>query len=384
MEVCFNPFFAGAGRKRLLRGAAAAVAACLKNFGHCPTPLRRLDALAKRLGLGRIYVKDESRFLNLNAFKGRGVLWACAKIIAEKTGLAVANLDKLKAAAAGAHFVSATDGNHGAALACAAAIFGVKATIFMPKGASMARVAAIEKQGATCVQTDLVYDDAVRHAAAFADSNGAILAQDTAWRGYEKIPAWIMQGYAAMAPEILDQLECEMPTHVFLQVGVGSFAAAFASGIIEEARTANLPAPKIVCMEPENAACFYRSLAVGDGAAHAAPGDLNTLMAGLACGELSSLAWPILRDNAFAAITCPDSLAALGMRLLARPAGDDPFIISGESGAIGAGLLVHLMAEKPALAARLGLKADSRVLLVSTEGATDPALWQEITGLACV
>lgn len=364
--------------------------------GSAPTPLVSLPGLAARLGVRALLVKDESQRFGLEAFKGLGSSWAVARLLGEKLGLAPENLtlETLREARARLGeftFVTATDGNHGRGLAWAARLLGHRARIFMPKGAAAARVAAIRAQGAECVVTDLPYDDAVRHAAAHARETGAFLVQDTAWAGYEKIPAWIMEGYGTLALETAGQLsaagpEC-WPSHVFLQAGVGSFAAAVLSALGVALGDAGAPVPAFVSVEPHAADCVFRSVREGDVNPEACPGSLETLMAGLSCGEVSSLAWPILRAGLAAACAVPDELAALGMRVLARPEAGDAALVSGESGAVGAGLLHWLMQPEPEARtaearALLKLGPESTVLLISTEGATDRAVWEAVTGSA--
>lgn len=360
---------------------------------YAPTPLRILPNLARRLGVGSLLVKDEAPRFGLAAFKGLGSVWAVARVLGERLGIPprALSLENLRARDARERlgeltFVTATDGNHGRGLAWAARLLGHRAQVFMPSGAAGARVEAIRAQGAHCVVTDLSYDDAVRHAAAHARRSGGILVQDTAWEGYEEIPSWIMEGYGTLALEALEQMAALensgaplWPTHIFLQAGVGSFAAAMLGCFSRALRERGVPLPRFVSMEPRAADCVFRSLAAG--APRRVPGGLETLMAGLSCGEVSNLAWPVLRDGLAAACACPDGTARRGMRLLALPEGDDPAVISGESGAVGAGLLEWLAGNGGTSARRaLGLGPGARVLLISTEGATDPAVWRRIVG----
>ena len=224
---------------------------------------------------------------------------------------------------------------------------------------------------------------AVRHAAAHARATGGVLVQDTAWAGYEEIPRWIMQGYTTLALEAWEQMRAlglTRPTHLLLQAGVGSFAAAVLSFFAAVGAEEGCPAPLAVIMEPHSADCIFRSIRSGDGRAHAVDGEMRTIMAGLACGEPSSLAWEILREHAFAAVACPDGLAAHGMRLLAAPLPGDPALVSGESGAVGAGLLDCLARAPEAAAMRsaLGLNETSVVLLISTEGDTEPDMYRRV------
>ncbi|MFW0191247.1 diaminopropionate ammonia-lyase, partial [Klebsiella pneumoniae] len=239
----------------------------------------------------------------------------------------------------------------------------------------------IRRHGAECTITELNYDDTVRLAAKTAREQGWVLLQDTAWQGYEQIPTWIMQGYMTLAVEIWQQLAesgAPMPTHLFLQAGVGSFAGSIMGYFIEKMQQ---QAPTIIIVEPHKANCLYRSATINDGLPHSVGGDMSTLMAGLACGEPNITSWPMLRDHATCFISADDCLAANGMRLLAapRPGTDEPFV-SGEFGAIGTGVLYALMTQ-PAyreLAESLRLNADAQVLLISTEGDTSPDVYEDI------
>ena len=356
---------------------------------YSPTPLCSLAGLAARLGLGRVLVKDESRRFGLKAFKGLGASWAVARILARRLNLPPDGLSRAALCGPEARerlgeitLVTATDGNHGRGLAWAARQFGQRAVVFMPKGSAEARAAAIRAQGAYCEITDLAYDDAVRHAAR-GPRMGGVLVQDTAWDGYEEIPRWIMQGYTTLALEAREQMRdmgLTRPTHLLLQAGVGSFAAAVRSFFAVACAEEGGPAPLAVIMEPHSADCIFRSIRSGDGRAHVVDGELRTIMAGLACGEPSSLAWEILREHAFAAVACPDGLAANGMRMLAAPLPGDPALVSGESGAVGVGLLDYLARAPEAAAMRsaLGLDESSVVLLISTEGDTEPDMYRRV------
>lgn len=357
---------------------------------YSPTPLCSLAGLAARLDLGRVLVKDESRRFGLKAFKGLGASWAVARILARRLNLPPDGLSRAALCGPEARdrlgeitLVTATDGNHGRGLAWAARQFGQRAVVFMPKGSAEARAAAIRTLGAYCEITDLAYDDAVRHAAAHARATGGVLVQDTAWDGYEEIPRWIMQGYTTLALEAREQMRAmglTRPTHLLLQAGVGSFAAAVLSFFAVAGTEEGGPAPLAVIMEPHSADCIFRSIRSEDGRAHAAAGEMRTIMAGLACGEPSSLAWGILREHAFAAVACPDGLAANGMRMLAAPLPGDPALVSGESGAVGVGLLDYLARAPEAAAMRsaLGLNESSVVLLISTEGDTEPDMYRRV------
>ena len=276
-------------------------------------------------------------------------------------------------------FISTTDGNHGRGLAWTARELGYPCIIYMPKGSEPTRRDNILALGAQCSITNLNYDDTVRMSWNMAQEKGYVMVQDTAWEGYEQIPAWIMQGYLTLAAEILEQMQAASirPTHCFLQAGVGSFAAAVTGFLVAALGDA---APQIIVVEPHAANCFYQSAVAGDGKAHAVGGSLQTLMAGLACGEPSTLAWNILKDYTTAFMSCPDYMAANGMRMLAAPVQGDHPIVSGESGAAGAGALHWLMCHPAAADQReaLGLNAEASVLLISTEGDTAPDVYKNV------
>lgn len=364
----------------------------VKNFhatveGYRATPLVSLDNLAKELGVSKIYVKDESYRFGLNAFKGLGVTYAVAKILCEKLDVNINSVsfdyfkspeiaEKIKDMV----FVTATDGNHGRAVAWAATQLGCKSIVYMPKGSSLRRLYHIKDAGADASILDVNYDDAVRKSKEKAEEIGGYIVQDTAWEGYEKIPNWICQGYTTMAAEALAQMKLDgviRPTHVFLQAGVGSFAGGilgYYANIFKE----QLPITTIV--EPEKAACIYKSALTDDDKPHAVTGDLDTIMAGLACGEPNTVTWEILRDFASAYVSCPDYVAARGMRVLANPIGNDEKVVSGESGAVGLGLLSLLMEreELKELKDKLQLDENSVILCFSTEGDTDPDHYKKV------
>jgi len=355
--------------------------------GYAVTPLCRLPELAGRLGLKNLYVKDESFRFGLNAFKSLGATWALARILGERLEQPVSLLDfsyfkqpAIREKIRDLVFVTATDGNHGRGLAWAAGQLGCRAVIYMPAGTVKSRVKNIEKEGARVCVTDMNYDDTVRLAADVARDNGWIIVQDTAWEGYEQIPAWIVQGYATMAGESLEQIRnagFDLPTHVFVQAGVGSMAAAVVG---HYANQLNQDCPLFFIMESDQADCMYKSALADDGRPRAVGGQLNTIMAGLACGEANPFAWEILRDFSTGFISCSDGVAVQGMQLLAKPGPGDEPIVSGESGALGPGL-VHCLMTDPKfsdLKEKMKLNQTSSVLCFSTEGDTDPENYQKI------
>ena len=353
---------------------------------YAPTPLVSLAHAAGELGLGALLVKDESHRFGLNAFKVLGGSYATASAIAESLGKDISEThydyltgERLKEEFGQATLFTATDGNHGRGVAWSARVLGQKAVVLMPRGTVKARFDNIAKEGAQVSIEDANYDECVRRACALAGKTPrGIVVQDTAWEGYEQIPVRIMQGYGTMAKEAARQLQeagFERPTHVFIQAGVGSLAGAIAGYY------ANLygeHCPKIIVMEADAADCHYQSALAGE--MRIVTGDLNTMMAGLACGEPNPISFDILRNHACCFISCPDWVSADGMRTLAHPQGGDPTVISGESGAIGTGLVRAIMTD-PAyrdLKAALGLNNESVVLLFSTEGATDPENYHRI------
>lgn len=352
------------------------------------TPLAKLDAMAQHLGISSLMVKDESFRFDLNAFKVLGGSFAMARYIAKETGKEPDEItygylvsDRLRRDFGQATFFTATDGNHGRGVAWAAKRLSQKAVVHMPKGSSKARFDNIAAEGAVVTIEDCNYDDCVRIAAKeAAETEHGVVIQDTAWEGYEEIPSWIMQGYGTMAQEAAEQmrgLSVNRPSHVFVQAGVGSLASAVV-GYFTNLFPDN--PPKFIILEAQAADCLYRSAEKGDGLLVAVPGDLTTIMAGLACGEGNTIGWDILRNHADVFLSCPDPVSARGMRMLGAPLKGDPAVISGESGAVGMGALATIMRD-PAyseLVRALELDRDSDVLLFSTEGDTDPEQYRRI------
>lgn len=348
-----------------------------------PTPLAHLPETAACLGLGDVYVKDESYRFGLNAFKVLGGSYAIGNYLAQKLGKDISQVSydmliasETKAQLGDITFVTATDGNHGRGVAWTANQFQLKSVVYMPKGSALERLNNIKAEGAEASITDMNYDEAVRLANSQAETKGWVMVQDTAWEGYEDIPTWIMQGYGTMGLEAREQLE-EKPTHIFLQAGVGSMAGAVTglfSSIYEEDR------PIITIVEPNKADCLYRTAEANDGERHFVTGDMNTIMAGLACGEPCSIGWNILADYADHFISCPDYVAAKGMRILGNPARKDDRVISGESGAAAFGCVAEIMTnpELAWLKEKLELNEKSRVLFFSTEGDTDQENYKAI------
>lgn len=340
------------------------------------TPLAILNNTAGELGLGGIYVKDESYRFGLNAFKVLGGSFAIGNYMAEKLGMDIRELpydrmisQEIKEKLGELTFVTATDGNHGRGVAWTANQLKQKAVVYMPKGSAKERLDNIRAEGADASITDYNYDEAVRLANSQAEKNGWIMVQDTAWEGYEDIPTWIMQGYGTMGYEAYEQLP-EKPTHIFLQAGVGSMAGAI-TGLM--ANIYGEDRPIITIVEPNKADCLFRTAEADDGKLHFVTGDMDTIMAGLACGEPCSIGWNVLRSYADNFISCPDYTAAKGMRILGNPAGSDTKVVSGESGAAAFGCVAEIMSnpDLSAMKEKLKLNGESRVLFFNTEGDTD-------------
>ena len=351
--------------------------------GYQPTPLVSLPLLADRLGVKSILVKDESKRFELNAYKALGGSYALGRLLAKHLNIDIADIDLATVASKlnkPLVFATATAGNHGTGVAWAAKKMGQQAVVYMPKGSSLISAERIRKLGAECIITDVNYDDTVRLANKTAAENGWTLVQDTAWDGYEEIPTWISQGYMTMADEAIEQaatLSTGLPTHVFLQAGVGSMAGGVLGYLIDKLGAGNF---QTIIAEPSAADCLYRSATNAQGEMVNVTGELNTIMAGLACGEPNPVTWPVIKDCSHYFSSLDDSVAAVGMRVLGNPLLGDTPIISGESGAITLGLLYQLCSDAANLDSRkeMGLNEDSVVLLFNTEGDTNPARYRDI------
>jgi len=349
---------------------------------YTPTPLVNLSQLANHLKIKHLLVKDESQRFDLNAFKVLGASYAIAKYLVKLLGLAESELafDKIitnKAKYKHVTFVTATDGNHGRAVAWVTKLFGCKSVVYMPKGSTKARLEAISNLGGHASITELNYDDTVIYAQQQAENKGWVLLQDTSWEGYEEIPQHIMQGYFTLVTECIGQEKDLWPTHVFLQAGVGSFAAAIVAYM---SNFTDRPIPQFIIVEPQGAPCLFESMKKNTGELLRIEGDLPTIMAGLACGEPSKIAWQILKYSTHAFLSCSDDVARRGMRVLAKPIEGDQTIISGESGAVTLGAVFEVLSNQlfQNIKEDLNLTSDSTVLLFSTEGDTDPEVYQDI------
>lgn len=346
------------------------------------TPLHELKSLAAELEIGSLHVKDEGQRLGLGSFKALGGAYAVACLVLEEASRRLGHTvgfedlmsPKVNAVASSMTFACATDGNHGRSVAQGAQHVGAGSTIFVHSGVSDERIAAMTRFGAEVMRVDGTYDDSVARADEVSRQRGWIVVSDTSWPGYERIPSLVMQGYTLLVCEALSHL-ANPPTHVFLQAGVGGFAAAVAGHmtlVLSERR------PTVVVVEPARAACLVESAKAGipSRVEHGEP----TVMAMLECYEPSLVAWRILSRVAAAFMTVDEDDALAVMSKLARPAGTDPAIVAGESGGVGLAGLVVAMRNADARR-QLRLDAASRVLVINSEGATDPTIYQSLVGI---
>ncbi|MDW7667341.1 MAG: diaminopropionate ammonia-lyase [Bacillota bacterium] len=342
------------------------------------TPLVELNNLSKYLGLKNIFVKDESYRFELNAFKALGGSYSIGKYIAERLGKDIDDISydemisqEIKDKLGDITFITATDGNHGRGIAWTCQQLRQKAVVYMPKGSALERRDNIKAHGAKCEILDMNYDECVKYAYEESKRNGYVMIQDTSWEEYEDIPRWIMQGYLTMAYEAYLKLEVRdvIPTHVFLQAGVGAMAAAV-TGFLSSIYGKNKP--KITIVEPNKAACIFKTAKIDDGKIHYIKDEMDTIMAGLACGEPVTIGWDILHSNCENFLSVPDELSAHGMRVFGNPLKKDERIISGESGAVTLGVVSYIMQHKELNHIKKALELDenSVVLLFSTEGDT--------------
>lgn len=355
--------------------------------GFQMSPLLALPNLAQMFGVGGIWVKDEGVRLQLNSFKVLGGSYAVYKYIKSRLNLENEEISYAELTSAEFQqklgkitFATATDGNHGRGIAWAAQKLGHDCVVYVHAETSKPRIEAIRGYGATVKIIEGNYDDAVRQIIVDAKANGWVVISDTSWKDYTQIPTWIMQGYTTMMGEIQEQFAGQgitRPTHVFVQAGVGALAASVI-GYYHSLFGAD--APKCIVVEPQHADCLYQSIKAGDGEPHTVDIALETIMAGLSCGEPSPFAWKILKETTCCFITCPDYVAAKGMRIYATPLHGDPFVVSGESGAVTLGAVAQILRIKglEELRSLLKLDQDSQILFINTEGNTDPVHFRQI------
>jgi diaminopropionate ammonia-lyase len=346
--------------------------------GYAATPLRSCPGLAATLGVRTVLVKDESERLGLPSFKILGASWASLATVHAAWGkpvegpLTVASVRTAIGSTAGRGLVAATDGNHGRGVARVAALLGLEATILVPSGTSASRIEAIGSEGATVEVVDGTYDDAIAASARLADDDHLVVS-DTSWEGYEEAPRRVVEGYSTMFFEIDDAIregDLAQPDVIALQAGVGAFAAAG----LRHYRTGSGPVPSTVVVEPSSANCLMESARAGG--LTLVPGPHDSSMAGLNCGMPSELVWPIVVAATDLFVAIPDSYAERAMRAYAEEG-----IVSGESGAAALGGLLALKdAGSDEQRSRAGLRPEACVLLVNTEGATDPGNYEAVVG----
>lgn len=377
----------GPAQKKLLsREALAKARPEIESWpGYAPTPLHEMPGLAKAAGIGTLWYKDEGQRFGLKSFKALGGPYAVFRVLAEEVRKATGTEPTSADLIAGKHkdiarkvtVCCATDGNHGRAVAWGSQIFGCRCVIYLHEHVSKGREEAIASFGAEIVRTPGHYDQSVQQAGADAAANGWYRLADTGAEDCGQIQTDIMQGYGMMAEEFRAQVSGgARPTHVIAQGGVGGLLAGLFAPLWEEM---GKDRPVFISVEPDAADCLY--LAAQGGVKNTVTGDLDTVMACLAAGEVNYAAWEILEACCDHFVTMPDAASTDGMRLLAEaPFGDTP-IVAGESGVAGlAGILA--IAADDAVRAKIGLGPDSRVLVIGSEGATDPAIYEKIVGRA--
>ncbi len=348
---------------------------------YAPSPLVPLPSLAADLGIAHLWLKDESSRFGLPAFKVLGASWAVYREMSARLGgePCWATLDDLRATFAPLRpmtLATATDGNHGRAVARVARLFGFDARIFVPAGTAAARIDGIQSEGAAVTLVDGSYDDAVERAKAEAGPACTVVS-DTSWDGYTTIPTFVAEGYSTILLEVDDALAAAgapPPSLVMVQIGVGALAAAVAGHY----RSASLPASRratLVGVEPVGAACVMESVEAGGMVSVSGPQD--SIMAGLNCGTPSQVAWPAMRDGIAALIELGDGRSIEAMRRLAAEG-----VVSGETGASGLGGLLELLNGDGAAEARerLAIGPQASALVISTEGATDPEMYARLVG----
>lgn len=362
--------------------AANAIADIKTWPAYSETPLHSLAAMAKDAGLGALWYKDESLRFGLKSFKALGGAYAVAcqlqNVLEAQLGKrpSIAELldGQLKDALSEIVVSCATDGNHGRSVAWGAQMFGCGCVIYIHRDVSEGRKQAMQAYDAEVIRITGNYDESVRQADLDAKANGRIIVSDTSYEGYMEVPKDVALGYTVMLAEIVEQLEGEIPTHVFIQGGVGGLASAVAGYFWDlwgERR------PRFVVVEPVEANCLQLSAKAGKPVV--VDGDLNTLMAGLACGEVSALAWEILSNGADDFMTLSEEAVAETMRMLAKGYKSDPAIEAGESAVPGLAAAV-IAAQQDEFSSALNLNAKSKVLVIGTEGATDPELYKQLVG----
>ncbi|MGF1790807.1 diaminopropionate ammonia-lyase [Photobacterium profundum] len=348
--------------------------------GYAVTPLHSLNDIAISTGLEKLWYKDESQRFGLKSFKALGGAYAVARqlqaVLTVRYGKTPTITDllagKWQSEAAEIVVSCATDGNHGRSVAWGAQMFGCGCVIYIHRDVSEGRKQAMEAFGAEVVRISGNYDESVRLADSEAKAHNRVIVSDTSYEGYMEIPKDVALGYTVMLAEIVEQLNDEIPTHVFVQGGVGGLASAVCGYFWD---LWGKQRPRFIIVEPEQANCLQQSAQAGKPVV--VGGDLDTLMAGLACGEVSSLAWTILENGADDFMTLSEDAIPQAMRLLAKGYQTDTAIEAGESAVPGFAAAV-LARQHPEFAQAMQLDTSSRVLVIGTEGATDPDLYKQL------
>ena len=360
-----------------LEKAAAAYAAISHWPGYQPSPLQRLDQLAAQIGVAAIYYKDESQRFGLKSFKALGGAYAVARQLQEKirqhdgADASIGDLltGRYRSIVQDIVISCATDGNHGRSVAWGCEMFGCICIIYIHRDVSEGRKQAMQALGAEVIRVDANYDASVKQADSDAITHGRIIVSDTSYPGYVDIPRDVALGYTVMLAEAVEQMGDSIPTHVFIQAGVGGLAAAVCAYFWELWGPRR---PRFIVVEPEQANCLQQSAAQGEPVV--VEGDLDTLMAGLSCGEVSLLAWEILEPGADDFLTLSEDAVAPCMQLLAQ---GEPAVEAGESAVAGLGAAI-VAREDTDMSAKLDLGTSSRIFVIGTEGATDPELYHQL------
>jgi diaminopropionate ammonia-lyase len=348
--------------------------------GYSPTPLIEAPRLARELGVGNIWIKDESRRFAMPSFKILGTSWAIYQALISRLGTEIESwgtfddLARIFTPLRPLTLVAATDGNHGRAVAHMASLLGFESHIFVPLGMAESRIDAIKNEGAKITVVDGTYDEAVRQSALVEDERHVVIS-DTSWPGYEEVPTWVIEGYATIFQEVDEQLARQYesgPDLVLVQIGVGALAAAVVQHYRGKAHTS---LPKIVGVEPTTAACMLESMKASQ--IVSLPTPPRTIMAGLNCDTPSLIAWPIVSKGVDHFISIDDEWACKGMRKFAKLG-----LVSGETGAAGIGGVLALLHDSSLsqTCASLSIDTSTRVLVICTEGATDPVAYEQIVG----
>jgi diaminopropionate ammonia-lyase len=322
---------------------------------YSPTPLIKLNKLNEELGFREIYYKDEDKRFNLKSFKALGGAFAVYKI-ATKKNITVA---------------TATAGNHGRSVAWGAQRLGLKCKIFISENVSESRAEAMRNLDAEVIRVQGNYDNSLKECINQSKKNNWEIVQDVSWEGYKEVPKLIMAGYTIMIKEIIDQTDTNSITHVFLQAGVGGMAAAMIAGFASLSKNI----PKFIIVEPENADCVFKSIK----SYKPTTVDIikETIMGGMSCGDVSSVAWEILKNSTNYCVTISDDAISSAVALLAEGRLSNEKIIAGECAVPGIIALIGAFNNKDYLN-RLELNSDSKVLLFGCEGLTDKAMYKKL------